>query len=244
MNALEAILFDLGETIWHELVFDPAEGAARLFKTARNPRNAALQDVLAFVSRLQAELPAWREACLLELSARALLRLIADRFGLAYPLPPALSELEFWRGATRKEPEPGVAESLDGLLELGLPLGIVSNSIFSGGVLSAGLVELGLADRFQFVMSSADYGLRKPHPLLFQTAVARLGRDPARTWFVGDSLTHDVAGAQAAGLQGVWYNRIDAEGGDVEPDAEVRGWQELLELVRACVEPPKEPAQR
>jgi putative hydrolase of the HAD superfamily len=54
-------------------------------------------------------------------------------------------------------------------------------------------------------MSSADYGLRKPHPSLFRAAVARLRLSLDEVWVGGDHLTNDVEGARAAGLTGVWY---------------------------------------
>jgi FMN phosphatase YigB (HAD superfamily) len=46
--------------------------------------------------------------------------------------------------------------------------------------------------------------------------------------YVGDSLAHDVLGAQAAGLRAVWLNRSGEPRPDgVRPDAEVRTLAEL-----------------
>jgi ribonucleotide monophosphatase NagD (HAD superfamily) len=52
---------------------------------------------------------------------------------------------------------------------------------------------------------SQDWGLvhlmGKPDPVIYQAAMARLGGlDPSRVLAIGDSLEHDVAGAQAAGI--------------------------------------------
>ena len=71
-------------------------------------------------------------------------------------------------------------------------------------------------------------------PLIFQTAVAKLGADPPATWFVGDNLTNDIAGANGAGLFSVWYNPDGRANGDIEPDAMVGSWEEFGQLVKAA----------
>jgi FMN phosphatase YigB (HAD superfamily) len=67
-------------------------------------------------------------------------------------------------------------------------------------------------------MVSADYAVRKPNPLLFETAAARLGVPPRDIWFVGDRLDTDVAGATAVGMTTVWFN---PERREVPPSAAV-----------------------
>lgn len=66
---------------------------------------------------------------------------------------------------------------------------------------------LGLADRFEFILTSAEAGHSKPHPAIFKEAVQRLGLPPVQVLNVGDSEEEDIRGAQAAGLQGVHLHR-------------------------------------
>jgi putative hydrolase of the HAD superfamily len=54
-------------------------------------------------------------------------------------------------------------------------------------------------------MSSADYGIRKPHPLIFQTAAAIMDLDANEVWYAGNSIEHDVAGCRNAGMTPVYY---------------------------------------
>jgi putative hydrolase of the HAD superfamily len=110
-------------------------------------------------------------------------------------------------------------------------MGVVSNSAFSAAVLAQELRRHGLLPHLTFVVSSADYGIRKPHRLLFEVALAKLGLSCSQVWFVGDSLSADIAGAQQLGLGAVWYNRCGAPPGDVQPDAEIASWPELAALV-------------
>lgn len=54
---------------------------------------------------------------------------------------------------------------------------------------------------------------------------------PADAWMVGDNLEWDVAGAQAAGLYGVWLDKRGTglpSGADVRPELTVRAVSELL----------------
>jgi HAD superfamily hydrolase (TIGR01459 family) len=44
----------------------------------------------------------------------------------------------------------------------------------------------------------------KPEPRIYRTCLRRLNLDPGRVVAIGDSLAHDVAGAQAAGLDSVF----------------------------------------
>lgn len=66
---------------------------------------------------------------------------------------------------------------------------------------------IGMVDRFDAVVISAEIGIAKPDPAIFAEALRRLDVDSSSAWHVGDSLTTDVAGANAAGLTSVWLNR-------------------------------------
>lgn len=63
----------------------------------------------------------------------------------------------------------------------------------------------------------------KPGPIIFREALRRLGEKPATTAMVGDRLSTDIAGAQAAGLRGILLlsgisTREEAESGPIKPD--------------------------
>ena len=52
-------------------------------------------------------------------------------------------------------------------------------------------------------VSSSDHGYLKPHPSIFRAALELMGVPAARAVMVGDSMTHDVAGAQQVGMAAV-----------------------------------------
>jgi len=59
----------------------------------------------------------------------------------------------------------------------------------------------------EFILISEAVRAYKPHPLVFQSALRRLGLQPHEVLHVGDSDVDDVKGAKAAGLRVVWVNR-------------------------------------
>jgi HAD superfamily hydrolase (TIGR01509 family) len=93
------------------------------------------------------------------------------------------------------------AAALDALARVGerVPVGLVSNYP-CGSSLRRSLSTLGLADRFHPIVISGEVGWCKPHPRLFQVALAELAVPASAVLFVGDSWASDMVGAHAAGM--------------------------------------------
>ena len=64
--------------------------------------------------------------------------------------------------------------------------------------------RLGLHRYFSFGCNAAEAGASKPHPAMFERALARAGVAPAEAVHVGDHLIDDVQGANGAGLASIW----------------------------------------
>lgn len=114
---------------------------------------------------------------------------------------------------------------------MGVPMGVVSNCAFSQEVIRYELAKYGLADHLAFVMVSADYSVRKPNPLLFETAAAKLGVAPENIWFVGDQLDLDIEGAKSAGMKAVWLSPLESAAVN-GPALRFASWQEITEYFR------------
>lgn len=117
------------------------------------------------------------------------------------------------------------------LHDLKMPMGVVSNSIFSSDLLRSDIREHSLVEAFRFVVSSADFGLRKPHPAIFRDAVEKLASNPAATWYVGDLWENDVVGSSRAGLLPVWLNANVTQPPSYVPHLRVGNWAELGKLL-------------
>jgi putative hydrolase of the HAD superfamily len=231
MSPPRALLFDLGGTVLHQEVFRPDAWAGALRDLA--PALTAPPDAVEAQARdLVRDFRHEGRLGLAEVRIGSCLRHLHERLGLALPLAGPELELAFWRATSRMTPAPGITLLLRHPRLRGLPLGIVSNSSFGEEVLRWELARHGLAEAFALVLSSADYGLRKPHPSLFLTAAARLALPPHEVCFVGDNFTNDVVGARAAGMVPVWYNprgRPAPAGAEAPP--ELRHWDELSPLL-------------
>ena len=113
------------------------------------------------------------------------------------------------------------------LIQLKIPMGVVSNSIFSGVLLKSDIERLSVLEAFQFVISSAEFGFRKPHPAIFEHGVSELGSTPSATWYVGDLWENDVLGSSGAGLIPVWLNATAAPPDVFVPHIRLKNWTEL-----------------
>jgi putative hydrolase of the HAD superfamily len=231
-RAPRGLLFDLGNTLLAEGGVDSRAGNARMLALASsNPRGASVDDLCAYAARLDADLQPRRQASLIELPWASFTRLLYARFEIRFEATLAELEIEFWRAAMQMRPEPNVAAALDQVAARGLPMGVVSNSSFSGRALQDELERHGLAGHLAFVIASADYGVRKPHPRLFEAAAGRLGLEPRDVWFIGDSLANDMVGAAAPGMGRIWYNPDGQAGDGTAIEAEIRDWLELTGLL-------------
>lgn len=79
------------------------------------------------------------------------------------------------------------------------------------------------------IFVSEELGAVKPSPDYFSRIFEALGESAENCLFVGDSLSADIAGAQACGMDSVWLNRRGA----VCPSGvrEIRSLKELLNLL-------------
>ena len=127
-------------------------------------------------------------------------------------------------------PLPGVKPTLEALSQRRVAVAVLTNGWNP--------LQARKAERAGFhgpILVSSEIGERKPAPGAFRMLVRTLGTDPRQTWYVGDSPRDDVAGAQAAGMQGVWINweRNEYPAGLAPPTHTVRNFQDLLNFLPA-----------
>jgi HAD superfamily hydrolase (TIGR01662 family) len=86
----------------------------------------------------------------------------------------------------------------------GIRIGLISNT---QRCLSSFQEHFELEGLFSVALSSSEHGYMKPHPSIFEAALAAVGAQPGDAVMVGDSLTHDIEGARAIGMRGVLVSR-------------------------------------
>lgn len=230
------ILFDLGDTLLRHLRFDPEAGTEAVLKIGRNPEGHSAETINERIEQLNKDLIPRREQSQIEFHPHIVQRHVYEAMNITFDRDAAAVERVFWRNSMTWEPEPGVKEMLQKLQSNDIPLGIVSNAAFSGSTLWWEIEQQDLADYFQFLMSSADYWVRKPHPLLMETAASKLGFAPQDIWYVGNSAHYDVAAARNAGMGAIWYNRVEDPNDGPEPHVEIKSWDEFVDLVETYLD--------
>jgi len=122
---------------------------------------------------------------------------------------------------------PETAETLQTLKRRGLTLAVITN--FDSRVL--GILEgLGVSSCFDSILVSSRVGYAKPAREIFQKALSIYGLSPQDALHIGDSPTHDVAGARAAGLAAVLVDHGEklATGAYTR----IKNLKEVLDLIR------------
>jgi HAD superfamily hydrolase (TIGR01662 family) len=91
--------------------------------------------------------------------------------------------------------------------------------------------RFGISSYFDFILTSAACSYRKPHPRIFELAIANWYFHPSETVMVGDNLDADIRGAKNAGLYAVWISRRAGSSSEdqprVQPDATISTLGEL-----------------
>jgi putative hydrolase of the HAD superfamily len=82
------------------------------------------------------------------------------------------------------------------------------------------LRRAGLADYFDPIVISGDYGFRKPDPRLFQAALNKLEIRPEEAIFIGNDRFRDIQGARQVGMKTILFCPNGNPGGspETEPD--------------------------
>lgn len=104
--------------------------------------------------------------------------------------------------------------ALDRLARARVEAVVVSNHVWR---LPEIVRALGAGAKFEGVVTSARVGARKPHPRIYEHALRLTSARADEVVMVGDSLSADVAGAERAGIHGVYLDRLGRPAPDGVP---------------------------
>lgn len=233
------VMFDYGETLAHEDDYRARDGfAAILPYAAENPMGADA-DIL-FMEFRSAYFDLRREAHSIGLEMPNIRRWqwLFDIYGLKFSRSMETLESIFWNAAAPCVPTPNAEKLLALLREKDIKTGVISNMGFSGNALKKRLKGLFPEHEFDFVISSADYILRKPNGRIFALGLRLADCRAEDAWFLGDNLRCDIRGAADAGIHPVYYDRDlgcayrENEKIAVMPACtRVNDWNELIEII-------------
>jgi putative hydrolase of the HAD superfamily len=240
-NFLRAVIFDLGGTLmyerssWHNITAQGDEALTRYLIDQGMELNLSTFP-LEFRRRL-GEYFAQREQDLLETTYTfVLIELLKDKGYTNLPdelVRKALDSL-FSITQTNWMLETDARQTLQTLERDGYRMGLISNAGDDQDVHQL-VQRFGISPYFDFILTSAACSYRKPHPRIFELAIANWYFLPSETVMVGDNLDADIRGAKSAGLYAVWISRRAGPSSEdqprVQPDATVSTLAELPALL-------------
>lgn len=165
---------------------------------ARHGVSRTDDDVLELFGELESALEAGPYLPYREVLSRVVAG-VGERLGFA----PSLEERE--RFAASVGDWPPFPDTVDALTALGQRYRLVILSNVDDDLFAGSARRLGT--RFADVITAQQVGSYKPDPRNFQVAIARAGVPKEQILHVAQSLFHDIAPANAAGLATVWVNR-------------------------------------
>ncbi|MGI8925740.1 MAG: HAD family hydrolase [Tepidiformaceae bacterium] len=221
---IRAVLFDIGDTLWHGREAPPSAAFRRLAAERAAEALRALghhhpdPDSVARTAweAMDEAMRTARATDLVEPDYGTVSMLALAGIGLALRRDDAAALLEatYISGIEGgKAPFPDATPTLLELRKRGFLLGVVTNRAFGGERFRADLRDAGLDIGWDCEAVSVEVGYLKPHPAIFAHALITLGVCPEETMMVGNSLAEDVAGGQRAGMHTAWRRSApDAEG--------------------------------
>jgi len=234
-HEIEAIFLDVGNTL-RVVVEDESFQAEARQQLARLV--GAEESAEAFCERVDARWKIYRKwsfETMTEASERELwTRFLLPDFPADKIVPLAGKLTRLWRDRDgRRVPRPDVKQVVIELSKRGYRLGIVANTITETEI-PDWLEADGLTKYFKAVVLSSKVRYRKPGPEIYWEAARRAGVTPARSAYVGDNPSRDVAGTRRAGFGMVVIMMEPAQlkkeppTGDNKPDVIIHELSELL----------------
>lgn len=205
MKRPEMILFDYGHTLLCEPGFDARRCEEAAFPyIVDNPQNLTAEQIYSEVQKLFELFQKARKNGI-EVHQWQFMRLIYEYLGLTFSISyEELEEIE-WTAASPGAVMPNVERMLAYLEKAGIRTAVLSNIGWSGQALTRRINRLLPNNRFEFIMATSEYVIRKPDRMLFETALRKAGLKPEQVWYCGDNMEADVIGAHGAGIYPVLY---------------------------------------
>jgi HAD superfamily hydrolase (TIGR01662 family) len=129
--------------------------------------------------------------------------------------------------------------TLSSLMAKGYRLGMITNASDENNT-QALIDQNGLRLYFEFIISSAKCGIRKPDARIFQLALDHLGIQPTEAVMIGDTLEADILGANQLGIYSIWITRRAVLPPDgeltIQPQAVIASLSDLPSLLASLHE--------
>ncbi|MCM1335291.1 MAG: HAD family hydrolase [Bacteroides sp.] len=212
MKYPKMIIFDYGNTLLCEPDRNNDRGNAALLKYAvKNPNDCTPEDVGKAAKLIYGEHIGRVRRSGYDIGGQVGNRTLYEYLGIEFSLTPLEMETVFWNAASAGAIMPDADKMLDHINKSGIRSAVISNLTWSGAALTERFNRLLPNHRFEFVMTSSDYFIRKPNRVLFDIALQKSGLPADEVWYCGDSIYSDINAAHEVGMFPVLYEGSTAE---------------------------------
>lgn len=236
MAKVRAIVFDLFDTLLHDIKFDFNSGLSYLHKNILS-KDTVKAEFLDYAATYWKELYDKRSEDNSELAFEDELLDFKNKYG--FKVNYSLEEIIFNCALEINTTElfNDTISTLEQLKLLGLPVFLLSNSIFKKNVMKRFINQYDLEKYFANIHFSADYKIRKPHKDLFKIVFDDIKKydttiEMKQVYFIGDNFEADILGAEKFGFTPVFINRKDDTHINDKNFIEIKALNELLEIIR------------
>jgi putative hydrolase of the HAD superfamily len=206
---IEAVLFDLGDTLIRYESNDPRHYFARGVRLAYDYLDGigvSLPGLPAYARRVRRRMVwtfVWTRLRRREVRPIESLRSIHRQMGIALSTAQTESLARRFFEPMRQSAalDADAPAVLARLRNAGLRMGIISNTFTPPFAIDEQLDQHGILEYFPVRVYSCEVGVLKPHPKIFRVALDALGVSPERSLYVGDRPSVDVKGASRVGMR-------------------------------------------
>lgn len=233
---LKTVIFDLDDTLYtdwdacHEagLANVDAYGVAHLALEEGHMRKAFLQGRMRVFEQLAPTGSAHNRVLFAQSALESL--------GIA-PIAHAQALHDaYWKGIfDTMQLEPAIPTLLHDLHTAGIQIAVCTNMM--ADIQMHKLRALGIAQDIDTLITSEEIGTDKPHSQIFHYVLQKTHTLASQAIMIGDNYDHDVCGAQAIGIDGIWISRKGhpvPDGGE-SPAYYTRNMEEVAQILRGLI---------
>ena len=237
MKKPKMILFDYGQTLVNEQLFDGVKGTVAVLKYAtKNKYNKTAEEIQAYANKLNQELgrfdPERRHLFQVEVPNYMFSKYLYESQGIEISLSPEEMDSVFWDAAAPGKATEGIGDFLTFLKENNIRTGVISNISYCGNAVTKRINDCIPENDFEFIIATSEYMYRKPNKHIFELALEKGEIEAEDVWFIGDQYQCDIVGARDAGLFPVWYiGAIDMKYEPRQDVLTIKNWDELKEFI-------------
>lgn len=217
---IKAVLLDMGDTILNYGKVDVNRAFGEAAERSYEFLQSLNQPVGSFKKYMSRNLFAIKFRCIIahftgrDFDSLKLMQKIGKKHGLTLTQDQWEHVSWLWYDSIGRlaKVEDDICQTFTKLKEMGLKLGIVSNTFVNGVTLTKHFKDLNLWHFFDEVVFSYTVPHRKPGKRIFHYASELINVKPENILFVGDRIDADVKGSTAVGMTAVLKNAYTNEG--------------------------------